>query len=66
MLKRYAIVQNDRCVACGECAHVCPRGAATIFKGCSAQISMEKCVGCGLCEKNCPAGCIEIFQGEDK
>ena len=66
MAKRYADADRKRCVACGECVHVCPRGAAAIRKGCCAVVDREKCVGCGLCEKNCPAGCIELKERKEE
>ena len=60
MSKRFALIDQNRCVACGACATACPRGAITIHKGCYAVVNSEKCVGCGKCEKVCPAGCIVI------
>lgn len=61
MAKWLAIMDNTRCVACGECVYVCPRGAASIKKGCNAVVDKDLCVGYGLCAKNCPAGCIEVL-----
>lgn len=64
MAKRLANVERTRCVACGECAYTCPRGAIAIHNGCYAVVDSEKCVGCSLCEKNCPAGCIFMLDRE--
>lgn len=61
MSKKNAQVNEKVCVACGECVHICPRGAVSIFKGCNAVIDVKSCVGCGLCEKSCPAGCIKVI-----
>lgn len=61
MARKVAQVNQAVCVACGECAYVCPRGAVSIRKGCNALVDVELCVGCGLCEKNCPAGCIKVL-----
>ena len=58
--KRFAEVLTSLCVACGECAKVCPLGAATIIKGCYAKINAEICVGCGKCAQNCPANAITL------
>ena len=58
-MKKLAVVDTVRCVACGACAKACPKGAVTVWKGCNAQVDRERCVGCGLCVKTCPAGCIE-------
>lgn len=55
-MKRFAVVNEDRCVSCGACTHVCPRQAISVYKGCFARVDKERCVGCGLCAKTCPAG----------
>ena len=57
-MRKIAVVDQNRCVACGVCMRACPRGALSVWRGCYAQADGAKCVGCGLCEKNCPAGCI--------
>ena len=57
-MKRKAVVDKNRCAACGACMKACPRGAITIYRGCYAMVEESKCVGCGLCGKTCPAGCI--------
>lgn len=63
-MKKTAVVNEKRCVACGACTMQCPRNAVTIYKGCFASIDREKCVGCGKCSMICPANCIEISQRE--
>ena len=60
MAKRFALIDKNRCVACGDCAKECPKQAISICKGCYALVNAEQCVGCGKCEKVCPVGCIEI------
>ena len=59
-MKKLAVVEIARCVACGACAKACPRGAVCVWKGCYAKMKAEACVGCGLCAKTCPAGCITL------
>lgn len=63
-IKKYAVVDSKRCVACGECAWVCPTKAMQIIDGCYSEANKIKCVGCGLCVKNCPVGCIELKKVE--
>lgn len=58
--KRYAVVDEAHCVACGSCIKVCPKGAVTVPKGIAAKVDIESCVGCGLCAKACPASVIHI------
>lgn len=33
-MKRFAVVNEDRCVSCGACTQVCPRQAISVYKGC--------------------------------
>lgn len=62
--KRYAVVEEKFCVACGSCSKVCPRKAITVPKGVCAIVDLEKCVGCSLCVKACPASVISIEKKE--
>ena len=59
-VKRLAIVDEARCVSCGACANVCPKGAIDVWRGCYAVVSKESCIGCGLCERTCPGTCIAM------
>ena len=63
-MKKIAIVDQSRCVACGVCVRACPRGALSIWRGCYVDVNRDTCVGCGLCAKACPAGCIAVTQRE--
>lgn len=56
--KKYACVDEKRCVACGACANACPKGAIAVVHGWFAYADPEICVGCGLCGISCPVGCI--------
>lgn len=56
--KRYAVVDEKTCVACGACEGVCPKEAVKVYRGCYAKVAQELCVGCGKCEKVCPANSI--------
>lgn len=59
-MKKYAQVDKELCVACGECARHCPKGAISIYHGMYAQVDADRCVACGICARNCPAGVIEV------
>ena len=39
-VKRKARVLQEKCVSCGSCLEVCPRGAISIFHGCYAQVEL--------------------------
>ncbi len=59
-MKKKAVVDKSRCVACGACSVACPRSAICVHKGCYALVHDSKCIGCAKCEKVCPVGCIQI------
>lgn len=58
--KRKAVPDRERCVACGVCEAVCPRGAIKVWKGSYSVVDELLCVGCGLCARECPASIITI------
>ena len=64
MVKKYAYIPKENCVACGCCAKVCPLQAIEIVRGMMARVKEETCVGCGKCAKECPASVIEIREVE--
>jgi len=47
-----AVVQRDRCTACGICQMLCPVGAITMQD--VAIINEAQCSGCGVCVRKCP------------
>lgn len=70
-----AVVDKDKCKACGKCTAVCPRKLIemipydqTVKVHCSSQDKGKAvidacaigCIGCKKCEKNCPAGAITV------
>ncbi len=60
MPKRYAVVNQKECVACGSCQKVCPMGAIQVHNGLYARVDANRCVGCGRCAKECPASVISL------
>ena len=69
-----SVIDQSKCVKCGQCANVCPYGAIhkmerPCAKACGmdaigsdelgrAKIAYDKCVSCGMCLVNCPFGAI--------
>jgi len=53
------IFLRERCVYCGRCAEVCPRGLHTVAAG-EHTIARDKCMACGLCVANCAFGALEM------
>lgn len=70
-----AVVDKERCKACGKCIAVCPKQMismvpyeAKVKVACSSKdkgpVTMKACsvgcVGCGICVKNCPDQAIRV------
>lgn len=55
---------GKKCVACGCCMKVCPKGAIHIELGIIAKVNKDACIGCGKCARECPAGIILIAERE--
>jgi ferredoxin len=48
----YVEVDEDECLACGDCLERCQMDAITLDA--VAVIDLERCIGCGLCVTRCP------------
>lgn len=70
-----AVVDNDKCTACGMCVAACPKGIiklipldSTHWVRCASEdkgAAIRKyckagCIACGICEKSCPANAILV------
>jgi electron transport complex protein RnfB len=55
----YAIVDDDGCIACGDCVESCQFGALSIPEYVST-VDYTRCVGCGLCAIVCPTGSMKL------
>jgi len=55
-----AIVDEDLCKRCGQCANVCPFGAISWKKKEVAHVTSAACAGCGTCAGECRYGAIEM------
>ena len=54
---------DDKCIACGKCAEVCPESAITVES--AAEIDKSKCIGCGECMTVCPTDAIATDWGSE-
>lgn len=70
-----AVVDKDKCVACGKCAKACPNGliefvpySAKTAVACSSKdkgVAVKAacdvgCIGCGICAKQCEFGAVAL------
>ena len=55
--------QPDRCIGCGRCLEVCPRGAHRMVDG-RHVLDRGACRGCGECASECCAKALEIVGRE--
>lgn len=49
-----------KCVHCGSCATVCPKGAIALENGAPVP-DLEKCDACGECAAGCPSGALFVY-----
>ena len=70
-----AVVDKEKCVACGKCASTCPKGlielvpySAQHLVQCNSHdkgkdvkaVCQSGCIGCQLCKKNCESDAITV------
>ena len=57
------IYKADRCIGCGECERVCPKGAIRLTQR-GFVANPELCDNCGACVRACPAEARELIGQE--
>jgi heterodisulfide reductase subunit A len=61
-----AVVDEDLCKKCGQCAAVCPYGAIAWQKGQVANVITAACAGCGTCAAECRFEAIAMRHFSDQ
>ena len=59
-------VNQDKCISCMTCVHVCPYSAPFVNVDNKGEIAAAKCMGCGICAAECPACAIQLNHFESK
>lgn len=54
------VVDEDRCVGCGECVDVCPVDVFEMQDDKSKPVNAEECLGCESCIEVCEPGAIVV------
>ncbi len=55
-----AWVDQDKCISCMTCVHLCPYNAPRINFTNKAEVQSAVCMGCGSCTSDCPAKAITL------
>ena len=61
-----AIVDEDLCIGCANCAAVCPYNAIEMAPRGTARVIEAVCKGCGTCVVECPASAIQLRHFSDR
>jgi electron transport complex protein RnfB len=60
----FAVVDAEKCTACGICVERCQVGAMLMNDG-AAHVNLDRCIGCGLCATGCPDDAAELRRKPD-
>ena len=52
------IVDEEKCVGCGQCVPICPKGALRVWG--MAEVKIEDCDDCLICTEYCPVDALEV------
>ena len=63
-LKRLIVRDEMRCVHCGACMSVCPKGVFRFDADWRVVLNEARCVQCGVCINACPMRALTLFYGE--
>jgi len=56
---RKSPIITERCIGCGDCEEICPRGAVTVHDE-VARLDYSKCIRCYCCQEVCPENAIRL------
>ena len=56
-------LNEERCIGCGMCLEVCPRGVFEKNGRHVRIVDRDGCMECGACAKNCPVAAVTVDAG---
>ncbi len=56
------VVDQDKCIGCGECVDVCPADVYEMQDEKSVPVNMEECLGCESCIEVCEQEAITVTE----
>ena len=70
MVKAEVVIDESRCLGCGFCEKLCPRGCLEIrgdkFNSQGLLLPTfsrpDECIACGICVWMCPHFALEVYQ----
>ncbi len=68
-VSRFAIVANDKCIACNECSRNCQVGIDVMGYALRQDVldnATSSCIGCGICVSVCPMDTLSFGHGKTK
>jgi uncharacterized protein (DUF362 family) len=57
------LVDEDKCIACGICAKVCPAQVITVHE--LPEFNMDRCIQCFCCVELCPHGALKAIRPDE-
>ncbi len=58
LILEHPVINHDKCIKCGECAHICPPHAMSIRNGDFPVLDRSQCIRCWCCAEVCPKDAI--------
>jgi ferredoxin len=56
-------LEQQKCIGCGTCLQVCPRGVLSQTNGKVDIVNRDACMECGACSRNCPVDALRVQAG---